>query len=176
MSSTIWNRSPSSSPNARHRACSRSGTSATHSATPTDAANRQPVLSLCSVASSGAVPVMSRYCPCSSGVRASSARYDSARSRNSSGLCIRLRVALRALQLLLDLPAQLCQLGEDVERLVGVLGLRQAFELRARRLEPRQELLRPGQGFLAAAHLGAAFSLTILPSIPFTSLAASSVA
>src|SRR5256885_13157082 len=63
MSSTIWNSNPSSSPNARQGACSRSGTPATQSAVPTAAANRQPVLSLCRVASSGAEPVMSRYWP-----------------------------------------------------------------------------------------------------------------
>src|SRR5438094_390227 len=38
MSSTIWNSSPSSSPNARHGTCSPSGTSATQSAVPTAAA------------------------------------------------------------------------------------------------------------------------------------------
>src|SRR6266851_5002909 len=63
MSSTIWKSSPSSSPKARHAACSASGTRATQSASPTAAPNRQPVLSLCSVGSSGAVPVMSRYWP-----------------------------------------------------------------------------------------------------------------
>src|SRR6476469_3651144 len=63
MSSTIWKSSPSSSPNARHAACPSSGTSATQSPSPTAAENRQPVFSECSVAPSGAVPVMSRYCP-----------------------------------------------------------------------------------------------------------------
>src|ERR671924_526895 len=63
MSSTIWNNRPSSSPNARHGAWSRSGTSAAHNPTPTDAAKRHPVFSRWSVASSGAVSVMSRYWP-----------------------------------------------------------------------------------------------------------------
>src|SRR6476469_8629598 len=63
MSSTIWNSSPSSSPNARHGVWSRSPTPATQSAIPTEAAKRRPVLSLCSVSSSGAESVTSRYCP-----------------------------------------------------------------------------------------------------------------
>src|SRR5712691_1167880 len=63
MSSTIWKSSPSSSPNARQGRCPSSGTRATQSASPTAASKRQPVFNLCSVASSGAVPVMSRYWP-----------------------------------------------------------------------------------------------------------------
>ena len=48
MSSTTWNSSPSSSPNARHGAWSASGTAATRSPSPTDAANSRPVFSRCS--------------------------------------------------------------------------------------------------------------------------------
>src|SRR5581483_6932526 len=63
MSSTIWKSRPSSPPNARHGACSAAGTCAAQSASATDASKSRPVFSLWSVCSSGALPVMSRYCP-----------------------------------------------------------------------------------------------------------------
>src|SRR5919108_675427 len=172
MSSTIWNRRPSSSANTRHGACSRSGTSATHSATPTDAANRHPVFKRCSVAPSVAVPVMSRYCPpiipsvacassrptsayraastwpCSSGVSARSPRYPSTSARSSSGLRIVRRLSLRPLQLFLDRLAQLGELAEHVERLLRVVRLREPLELGARLLQPCEQLLGAGERFL----------------------------
>src|ERR671938_534133 len=99
--------------------------------------------------------------PWSSGVSARSPTYASASERSSSGLCTGVLVgsALRALQLLLDLPAQVSELAEDVQRAVGVVRLGQLLQLRPRRLEAREELLCPRERFVSAH---AAFSRTIL--------------
>src|SRR5712691_624133 len=102
--------------------------------------------------------------------------YASASARSSSARCIGLllRLPLGALELLLDCAAEIRELAEDLERTVCILRLRQPFELTARGLEPCKQLFRTRQGFFGAHH--AAFSRTILPNIPLTSFAASSVA
>src|SRR5947199_368286 len=108
---------------------------------------------------------MSRYCPpiipsvaCASSrptcgtwyVSANSPRYSSTSVRSCSGLRIDLRVSLRMLELVLDRLAQLGQLGEDVERLLGVVRLRKTLQLGAGLLESSKQLLRPGEGILGA--------------------------
>src|SRR6266571_5354213 len=102
--------------------------------------------------------------------------YASASARSSSARCIRLvvRLPLGALELLLDGAAEIRELTEDLECTVSILRLRQPFELAARGLELCKQLFRARQGFFGAHH--AAFPRTILPNIPLTSLAASSVA
>src|SRR6266508_2129111 len=99
--------------------------------------------------------------------------YSSTRVRSSSGVRIRARLALCLLQLLLDRLAQLGELGQDVERPLGVVRLRQLLELGACLLQPSEQLLRASQRFLGA-HVTR--SRTIRPRMPFTSRAASSVA
>src|SRR6266550_8317369 len=99
--------------------------------------------------------------------------YSSTRVRSSSGVRIRARLALCLLQLLLDRLAQLGELGQNVERPLGVVRLRQLLELGARLLEPGEQLLCACKRFLGA-HVTR--SLTMRPRMPFTSLAASSVA
>src|SRR5262249_10628772 len=76
---------------------------------------------------------------------------------------------LRLLELHLDLLRDLGQLGQDLDRLVRVLRL---LEPPARPLEPVEELLRGPQTVLR--RLAHAASFTMRPSIPFTSLPASS--
>ena len=85
-----WKRRPSSSPNARHGACSPAGTPAAQSPSPTEAAKSRPVFSRCSSARSTSASVMSRYWPpiipsvASTSSRATSgASYESA-SRSAS--------------------------------------------------------------------------------------------
>src|SRR5205807_3581357 len=89
--------------------------------------------------------------PWSSGVSASSSRYDSISLRSSSGprIGLGLRLPLRLLQLLLDRATELGELSEDVDRLVRLLGGREPLELGTRRLQARQQLLRPRQRLLA---------------------------
>jgi hypothetical protein len=49
------------------------------------------------------------------------------------------------LQLLLDRLAELRQFGEHVERLFRVVGLGEVLEFGAGLLQPREQLLGPGQ-------------------------------
>src|SRR5207248_11196047 len=96
-------------------------------------------------------------------------------ARSSSGLwSIGLRCPFRARQLLLDRLRKLGELTEDLERPLGRRALvrDELVELRARGFDARQQLLRPGERFVRAHQ--AAFSRTILPRMPFTSLPASS--
>src|SRR5579872_4721400 len=113
--------------------------------------------------------------PCSSGQSFSAWSSSSTTARSSSGLCgIAFRFALRALQLLLDRLRQLGELAEDLERALGgrVLVGRDPVELGPRRLDALQQLLGPVQRFVGHA----AISRTMRPSIPLTSLPASSEA
>ena len=78
-------------------------------------------------------------------------------------------LALRRLELRLDLLGDLRQLGQDLDRLVGILRL---LEPGTGSLEPVEQLLCALQALLRAAHACASFSMR--PSMPFTSLPASS--
>src|SRR5258708_23775415 len=78
------------------------------------------------------------------------------------------RLSLRALVFRLNGLRDLGQLGQHVHRLLRIL---RRSQLRARSLEPVEQLLRSLQRLLRAH---AASSLATRPSIPFTSLPASS--
>src|SRR6266516_4340861 len=79
------------------------------------------------------------------------------------------RLAPGLLELRLDLPRDVAELGENLDRGFGVLG---RFEARSRPFEPLEQVFGAAQCVLGAAH--AARSWAIRPSIPFTRRPASS--